>query len=115
GDGEAPRRQGVVEHEQAAPQGQGLHRLEPELASQDDDLRILVAGPTAADGVDTGDVGRGRRGGRWRPVVVHRYRGTRTRRAARRPLGTDGDVGPGDPAALLITRRFETWADSCWW
>ena len=38
-----------------------LRRLEPERPAQDDDRRVLDARPPGADGVDAGDVGRGRR------------------------------------------------------
>ena len=40
----------LVRHrpEQGAPEGQGAHRLEPEQPAQDDDLRLLAPGPTAA-------------------------------------------------------------------
>ena len=85
GDGEAPRRPGAVEHAQGAAQGQGLHRLEPELASQDDDLRVLAAGPSAPDGVDAGDVGRGRR-----------RRGRRRRSRSKRPTCSTASTTLGD-------------------
>ena len=51
-------------HEEGPAQGQGLHRLEPERRLQDDDLRLLAAGPPAPDGVDPGHLGRGRGRGR---------------------------------------------------
>ena len=43
-----------------AAAGEDLRRLEPERPPQDDDRPVLAAGPAGADGVDAGDVGRGR-------------------------------------------------------
>ena len=52
----------VTTHGQGSSrQGKVLHRLEPEQPPQDDDLRLLAAGPARADGVDAGHLGRGRR------------------------------------------------------
>ena len=66
-----------------------VRRLEPERQPQDNRVRVLVAHPGAADGVDAGFVGRGRsrgRRGRRGRTHVRNGRRRRTRRAARRPV-----------------------------
>ena len=75
-----------LEHEEGAAQGQGAHRLEPELPAQDDDLRLLAAGPAAPDGVDAGHLGRGRGGRRRSGLSLRGGRRARPGRRARRPL-----------------------------
>ena len=54
-----PRRGDDRDGQGRAPR-QGVRRLEPERPPQDDDRAVLAARPARADGVDAGDVGRGR-------------------------------------------------------
>ncbi len=84
-----PSRAGGVGDAQGPAPGEGVHRLEPERRAQDDRLRLLAAGARAPDGVDAGDVGRGRgRAALARPgrARVHERRGARARGRARRLL-----------------------------
>ena len=60
----ARARPGHDRHDEGQAAGQGVRRLEPERPPQDDRVRVLVASPPAADGVDPGRVGRARRRGR---------------------------------------------------
>ena len=70
GAGAAPRPDRVGD-EEGGPQGQGLHRLEPERPAQDHGGPVLAAGAAAAHGVDPAELGRGgprrgrRRGATW--------------------------------------------------
>ena len=57
--GAATSRTGRLRHEESAAHRQGPGGLEPERRPQDDDLCVLAAGQGAADGVDSGEVGRG--------------------------------------------------------
>ncbi len=60
GDGTPDAGQGDDRDGQGRAPREGLRRLEPERAPQDHDRSVLVACPPRADGVDAGDVGRGR-------------------------------------------------------
>ena len=73
----SPKARGLGD-EQVAAQGPGVRRLEPELAAQDDGLRVLAAGAGAADRLDPAALGGGRGGHR-----VARSRGPRVHRAPR--------------------------------
>ena len=54
--------QGRLEDEEGRTRGQGLRRLVPEPPAEDDDRRLLAAGPRAPDRLDPGHLGGGRGG-----------------------------------------------------
>ena len=77
---------GHLRHGQGRAAGEGLHRLEPELPSQDDRGRVLAPGPPPAHRVHAGDLGRGRGGRLRRPAHVRGGGGAGPDRGPRGPL-----------------------------
>ena len=65
---------------------------------------VLAAGPTRADRVDAGDVGRGQRLRGRRGALVHRSRGAGPGRRHRRSLRAGGDPAAAAPARLTSER-----------
>ena len=98
---------------------QDLRGLVAERPAQDDDLRLLAAGPGASDGVDAGHVGRGvRRGRRLDSAAVRGGRCVGPHRRARRPLrrrrrpGTAPPPSQGRPDPRAPGGAAYCWA--CW-
>ena len=71
-DGEAPPDQVVSNMKKELRKGKVLIDWSQNSPPQDDDLRVLAAGPAPPDGVDAGHLGRGRGGGRRRAAVSSR-------------------------------------------
>ena len=82
---------------------QGLRRLVPEPPQQNDDRRLLPAGPRAPDRLDAAHLGRGRGRGRQRrrqPAGLRGRRRAGADRAARRPLRPGAGARTGAAGAL---------------